>query len=211
MDERDTEKRLKEIRNKLKRLKERRAEYIRGMEKAEKYGKIWKRGWEQSPVFSALISGIISITTYVILDRFSAPEYVKISTIILMFFTLIYVLYILNTAKKETLREKYLKTIDCLIEGLEKEEEEIITKFPDADRWVPSVKTTMGEKSSSHRITLLLELLFFVISPTLVRGAYLLLYLGVLGSVFAFTEIRRHRELKRWEKECEERGKIIWL
>ncbi|GEM_PF-4861554 len=209
MNEKEAEKRLKEIRKKLKRLKERRGEYIRSTKKFKIYLEIPAKTRENNLFFSAILSGVISMTVYFIFERFYAPEDLKIFTTLTIFFTLTYILYYVNELKRGILGERYLKIIDCLIDELENEEEELLLKFPEADRWVPSARPSVDEKSGSHHLTLLIELIFFVLSPTFTRGAFLLAYLGFLGSIFIITEVRRYRELKMWEKECEKRGKIV--
>ncbi len=210
MDEKEAEKRLKQVRKRLKHLKERRYEYTGKLEKSKRYRKIFGKEWEQSIVFSAIISGIISMTVFMLLYRFSAPEFLKISVTILLFITLTYLIHIKNEAMRDIEDERYLKVIDCLIEELEREEERIITEFPEADRWVPSMTPTTTQKSG-HRLNLLIELLLFILSPTITEGVLLLLYLGALGTAFIFTITKRSREMRRWEKECEERGKLVGL
>jgi hypothetical protein len=210
MDEKEAEKKLKNIRKRLKRLKERRAEYIGTLEKREKYKETVLKNRDRELIFSAVISGAISITVYLILYRFSAPEYLKLSTTVLLFFTLIFLMQMQNERYGKGMGEKYLKIIDCLIEELEKEEEDIVSKFPDADRWVPSVKPSL-EKPGKDRLSLLIQLLFFILSPSITQGIPLLIYLGTIASMFVYTETKRSRELRIWEKECEERGKLVSL
>ena len=209
MDEKEAEKRLRQIRKRLKQLKEIRYDYTGKLDKSH-YGGIWKEELEQSIAFSAVVSGIVSMSVYMLLYRFYAPEWLKISVTMLLFITLTYVMHIQSRVKREMKEKRYLDIIDCLIDELEDEEDRILSEFPDADRWVPSAIPGKKERST-HRLNLLIELLLFVLSPTISKGVFLLFYMGVVGIAFAFTITKRSRELRRWEKECEEKGKLVGM
>jgi hypothetical protein len=65
------------------------------------------------------------------------------------------------------------------------------------------------EKPGKDRLSLLIQLLFFMLSPSITQGIPLLIYLGTIAFMFVYTETRRSKELRVWEKECEERGKMV--
>ena len=169
MDEAKARKRLKAIERELKYLKKKRERYMNTQKKAQRRNKSLTK--KNIVLLSILISALISVLimfffTYVITPEGNVKE-IRLVCFSYSFIFMVFISYAILDRLREIPYKEELNGINCRIERLEKEKENILSKSPNLKKYKYKNIFILNEYSLVIYISIALYFIFLPISTYL--------------------------------------------